>query len=115
MNAQILEHPTLAHQRQRKGMATALELTEEMLVMAQAGQWQQVKQLEKKRRDHIDRCLSRPVEAGDMELFSDALGALLTLNDRLVSVVQDTKATYRQNHLNTRKTVSLASKYLDID
>jgi len=114
MKAQILEHPALSQKKQRAGLASALEATEEMLVMARAGKWDTVKDLEIQRRVHLDECLSKPVEDKDLQLFSDVLGMLLVLNDKLVSYVHDTREEYDQKRQNTRKSVSQMSHYLDI-
>ena len=113
MNAQILEHPALAKKQQRAGLLSALEITEEMFVLASTGKWDDVRKLEAKRRDFLDQCLSRPVEQKDLQLFSDALGTLLQMNDKLVSCVQDSRDQYELDRSSTQKAVALASKYLD--
>jgi len=113
MNAQILEHPVLSQKKQRAGLANALEATEEMLVMARAGKWDRVRELETQRRGYLDQCLSKPIEQKDVQLFSDALSMLLSLNDRLVSCVHDSREGYEQQRRNTREAVARANNYLD--
>lgn len=114
MNAQILEHPILSQKKQRAGLANALETTEEMLIMARAGKWDLVKDLEIRRRDYLDQCLTKPVDYEDIQLFSDALGMLLSLNERLVCCVQDTREEFDRQRQGTRQAIACAGKYLDV-
>ena len=113
MNAQILEHPALSRKRQRTSLASALETTEQMLVMARAGHWDKVRELETKRRGYLDECLTSPIKHKDVQMFSDAPGMLLSLNDKLVACVQDTQEHYEQQRQSNRKAVSMAKNYLE--
>jgi len=114
MNGKILEHPTLSKKKQCAGLMNALEITEQMLVLARSGHWSEVGKLELKRRGFLDDCLSKPVARPDVELFSNALQALLNLNDSLMVCVQDTRNEFEQQRCQDIKALTLADNYLDI-
>ena len=72
---------------QAKLLARTLELTQEMLLRAQQGDWQKVADLEIARRRELELCFSIAISEAKGELVAEALAVLLHLNEELLSLL----------------------------
>ena len=72
-------------------LARALELTKEMLLRAQQGDWQKVADLEIARRRELEVCFSIAITEAKGELVSEALAVLLHLNEELLSLLMSAR------------------------
>lgn len=78
--------PTLPEQvHQCRRLAQVLEMTREMLAHAKNGEWETVTEMERNRRDDLEKCFADPIPLGDGELVAEALATLLHLNEELMS------------------------------
>lgn len=76
---------------QAKLLARALELTQEMLLRAQQGDWQKVADLEIARRRELEQCFSIAITEAKGELVAEALAVLLHLNEELLSLLMSAR------------------------
>jgi len=69
-------------------LAQVLTLTQDMLKLAEDGQWQQVAELEKQRRDDLALCFDATSTTSaapeHAELMAEALATMLHLNEELM-------------------------------
>jgi hypothetical protein len=68
-------------------LASALGLTQEMLLKAEQEDWQQVADLEIARRRDLELCFSVAITEAKGELIAEALAVLLHLNEELLSAL----------------------------
>jgi uncharacterized hydantoinase/oxoprolinase family protein len=66
-------------------LARVITATRDMLSLAEQGHWQQVSDLEQRRRQDLVECFSESVAQVDSELVAEALATLLHLNEELMS------------------------------
>lgn len=66
-------------------LAYVLTVTQQMLALAEAGQWSKVADLEAQRRSDLHACFAQTPDANHSELLAEALAALLHLNEELMS------------------------------
>lgn len=76
---------------QAKLLARTLELTQEMLLRAQQGDWQKVADLEIARRRELELCFSIAITEAKGELVAEALAVLLHLNEELLSLLMSAR------------------------
>lgn len=76
---------------QAKLLARALELTQEMLLRAQQGDWQKVADLEIARRRELELCFSIAITEAKGGLVAEALAVLLHLNEELLSLLMSAR------------------------
>ena len=76
---------------QAKLLARTLELTQEMLLRAQQGDWQKVADLEIARRHELELCFSIAITEAKGELVAEALAVLLHLNEELLSLLMSAR------------------------
>ena len=96
-------------------LAEALLITEQMLAVAQNNEWDVVTKLEEKRRDAIAKCFACSIPENQQGLFSEALAAMLQMNEELVALVEvarDEVAVRRTDQQYKKRSVS---HYLDIE
>ena len=72
-------------------LARTLELTQEMLLRAQQGDWQKVADLEIARRRELGLCFSIAITEAKGELVAEALAVLLHLNEELLSLLMSAR------------------------
>ena len=72
-------------------LARTLELTQEMLLRAQQGDWQKVADLEIARRRELELCFSIVITEAKGELVAEALAVLLHLNEELLSLLMSAR------------------------
>ena len=95
-------------------MANILMRTHRMLEAARAGDWDVVTASEKKRSQLLRDCFVEPVHPANSELFSEALAAMLHMNEELVALVQSAKEKVSIHHANDQRAVKAVGHYLDV-
>tara|TARA_R110002110_G_scaffold405241_1_gene624199 strand:+ start:32286 stop:32645 length:360 start_codon:yes stop_codon:yes gene_type:complete len=92
-----LDETSTAQVQQCRRLAGVLTLTQTMLNLADQGDWEQVVELERERRDDLAECFSNTVSIDDSALIAEALAALLSLNEELMSKLNQAKTAALQN------------------
>ena len=95
-------------------LSKALLITREMHHAAVAGDWEVVTEHEATRRDWIQACFEEPVAPEHAQLFSEALAAMLHMNEELVALVQKAKEQVSLNHNTDQRGIKAVSHYLDV-
>ena len=102
----------------RKGQCTLLAnvllMTQKMLDLANDDEWDLVAGMEVDRRALLHECFETPVPPEHSEIFSEALAAMLHLNEELMSVLEEAKAhvaARQSDQIRTRKAIT---HYLDV-
>ena len=113
LSAQCLE-TLLARKGQCALMANILVRTHRMLEAARSGDWDVVTVSEKKRSHLLRDCFAEPVHPANSELFSEALAAMLHMNEELVALLNVAKANAANKHGRDIKTQQAIGHYLDI-
>lgn len=102
------------HQRRRRlQLARLLQLTEEMLEHAQAGEWEILNELEEVRRAEMSECFDMQQDEPSL-LIAEALNALLQLNDQIVALVEDARQQVVAEHNREFQQKARASQYLSV-
>lgn len=83
----------------RQSLARLLQFTEEMLACTERGEWDALDALEKERNIELDACFAGAVEHENSPDISDAIAALIQLNDKLVGrVAEERERVLEQGH-----------------
>lgn len=112
LSAQCLE-TLLARKGQCALMANILMRTHRMLEAARSGDWDVVTVSEKKRSLLLRDCFAEPVHPANSELFSEALAAMLHMNEELVALLTQAKIEAAKKHGADVKTQEAIGHYLD--
>ena len=96
-------------------LAGVVLMTEEMLLCAKNNAWDAVTELEEKRRIALAKCFSTPVPIGQSELFSEALAAMLHMNEELIGLLEVAKENVAIKRTDQSRTKRSLGHYLDID
>lgn len=99
---------------QRERLAAVVLLTERMLILAKAGDWEQVSDSERCRQALLADCFESEVQPHNSQLFSEAIAAMLHMNEELVALVQKAKEQVSLNHNNDQRGIRAVSHYLDV-
>ena len=100
---------------QTKLLAEVVKLSKDMLSLAQAGDWDEVAELELIRRDALGRCFDRPILDHDSSLIAEALAVILHLNEELMSVLTIAREQTQEEGLIYRKGRVAVTQYQDVD
>ena len=84
-------------------LADALLLTERMLNLARSNQWETVTEMEKERKAAIEACFAQPISDSQSGIFSEALAAMLQMNEELVSLLEIAKEEVAVKRSNQRR------------
>ena len=95
-------------------MANVVVLSHKMLEFARAGDWDSVTRLEYERRTVIRDCFDSKVETLQTELFSEALSAVLSLNEEVIAMLENAKADIAVKRTDQKYTSRSVSHYLDV-
>lgn len=95
-------------------LAEVVLMTEEMLVMARQDKWEQVTELEERRRVVLNACFSEPVPSSQSNIFSEALAAMLYMNEELVSLLESAKSRVAIKRTKQRSNSKSLGHYLDV-
>jgi hypothetical protein len=96
-------------------LARVLVISNEMLLSAQRHEWDRVTEMEEQRRTALSACFAAPVLEEHSELFSEALAAMLHMNEELIALLESAKdevAIKRTDQVRTSKSLG---HYLDIE
>lgn len=104
----------LARQGQCALLANVLTRTSRMLDAARSGDWTLVTAMENKRSQLLKQCFSEPMSPENSEIFSEALAIMLHMNEELVALLNDAKASAAIQRGSDRKTHKALAQYLDI-
>ena len=94
-------------------LANILVMTEEMLESARNDQWDDVTEMEERRRQALSECFGAPIPEEHSELFTEALAAMLHMNEELVALLEDAKAHAAVRHTDDQFAHQAISSYLD--
>lgn len=96
-------------------LANVVLLTEKMLCCAREDAWDEVTRHELERREVLALCFSTPVPVGQAELFSEALAAMLHMNEEMIGLLEiakDNVAIKRADQIHVTRSVG---HYLDVE
>jgi hypothetical protein len=96
-------------------LANVILMTERMLSLAKDNQWDSVTELEEERRLELQDCFSEPIPESQSTLFSEALAAMLHMNEELISILESAKAEVAIKRTDQRRTSASVRHYLDIE
>jgi hypothetical protein len=99
---------------QYQRLAGVLNMTRDMLALAGVGDWDRVAELERERRDDLQRCFEQPVDADHGELVSEALAVMLHLNDELMELLATARDTVLEQGVNQARTRVAVGRYQDV-
>lgn len=119
MGVAVMEPQAITDLAERRGqctlLANVLMMTKQMLDIARGDDWHQVASMESERRELLNECFATAVSPEHSEIFSEALAAMLHLNEELVALLDTAKAEAAARHsgqVNTRRQIN---QYLDVD
>lgn len=104
---------------QRSGQCTLLAnvllMTKQMVELAQAADWDAVAQLEGDRRLLLSETFSEPVPPEHSEIFSEALAAMLHMNEELMALLKSAKDDVTHQHAAQVRKREGIGHYLDVE
>ena len=116
-----MEDPTTSYQGCKvaiapsSGMATALVMTEKMVACARNDSWDEVTELESERRQILEHCFSTSIAIDKSDLFSEALAAMLQMNEEVISLLEIAKTQVAIKSADQQHKKRSIGHYLDID
>jgi len=111
----IEENLTTEHSTgQCRRLADVLSATRSMLAHATAGEWEEVTELEKARREDLALCFSDPVASQHSELVSEALAVMLHLNEELMELLASARDAVLEQGAAQARTRSAVDRYQDV-
>ncbi|EAQ98449.1 flagellar protein FliT [Congregibacter litoralis] len=99
---------------QCRRLADVLSATRTMLEHANAGDWDEVAELERNRRADLELCFSEAVAPQHSELVSEALAVMLHLNDELMGLLASARDSVLEQGISQARTRSALGSYQDI-
>ena len=104
---------------QRSGQCTQLAnvllMTQRMVTLAGDGHWDAVAALEVDRRSLLSETFSEPVPPEHSEIFSEALAAILHLNEELMAALQHARGEVVAQQSAQMRTRQGIGEYLEVD
>ena len=99
---------------QCRRLADVLTATRSMLEHASAGEWDQVAELERARREDLEACFSEAVAPEHNELVSEALAVMLHLNEELMELLGSARDAVLEQGVQQARTRSAVGSYKTI-
>lgn len=99
---------------QRERLAAVLLLTERMLNLAKMGDWDQVAESERCRQGLLEDCFDSEVRPQNSEIFSEAIAAMLHMNEELMDLLGEARAEASVSFTSERKGHQAVAHYLDV-
>jgi hypothetical protein len=96
-------------------LANILVMTEEMLESARNDQWDDVTEMEELRRQALSECFGAPIPEEYSELFTEALAAMLHMNEELILLLENAKTEVAIKRTDQARTSKSLGHYLDIE
>ncbi len=105
--------PVVGAQRQQQ-LQDAIALSKNMLETAERGDWEQIIELEKQRREGMMAGLKEPVAVDEAQGVNDSLQTLMQLNDQLTGVVQRARSESAEQFAALQSGRSAANAYQSV-
>jgi hypothetical protein len=96
-------------------LAKVLLMTENMLAHARDDSWDAVTELEELRREALAICFAAPIPPNQAEVFSEALAAMLHMNEEMIGLLEAAKANVSIKRSDQTHTKRSLGHYLDIE
>jgi hypothetical protein len=100
---------------QARVLASVVLLTEKMLCSAREDAWDAVTKYEEERRDALALCFAAPVPVDQSALFSEALAAMLHMNEELIGLLEAAKENVAIKRTDQGRAKRSLGHYLDIE
>lgn len=96
-------------------LAKVLVMTENMLSLARDDSWDSVTDLEEQRREVLARCFASPIPPSQTAVFSEALAAMLHMNEEMIGLLEAAKENVAIKRTNQSHKNRSLGHYLDIE
>ena len=96
-------------------LANILLMTQEMLEFARDEDWSKVTHLEEERRNLLAACFAAPIPEAQSQLFSEALAAMLQMNEEMIGLLEAAKANVAIKRTDQKYKKNSLTHYLDIE
>lgn len=96
-------------------LAQVVLITENMLTLAREDAWDAVTELEKQRAEALASCFASPVPPNHAEVFSEALAAMLHMNEEMISLLEAAKENVAVKRTDQNYTKRSLGHYLDVE
>ena len=96
-------------------LASVVLLTEKMLCSARDDEWEAVTEYELERREALALCFATPIPVEQSELFSEALAAMLHMNEEMIGLLEVAKENVAIKRSDQRHVKRSVSHYLDVE
>ena len=96
-------------------LASVVLLTEKMLCSARDDAWEAVTEYELERREALALCFATPIPVEQSELFSEALAAMLHMNEEMIGLLEVAKENVAIKRSDQRHVKRSVSHYLDVE
>lgn len=96
-------------------LASILLITQEMLELARDEDWSKVTVLEEERRNLLVTCFTNPIPESQSQLFSEALAAMLQMNEEMIGLLEAAKANVAIKRTDQKYKKNSLTHYLDIE
>ena len=90
-------------------------MTQEMLELARDEDWSKVADLEEERRKLLATCFAGSIPEAQSQLFSEALAAMLQMNEEMIGLLETAKANVAIKRTDQKHKKNSVSHYLDIE
>lgn len=97
------------------GLAKVLLMTENMLSLARDDSWDAVTALEEQRREALAVCFASPIPPSQAEVFSEALAAMLHMNEEMIGLLEVAKENIAIKRTDQSYKKRSLGHYLDIE
>ena len=97
------------------GLAKVLLMTENMLSFARDDSWDMVTELEEQRREVLAACFASPIPPSQSEIFSEALAAMLHMNEEMIGLLEAAKENVAIKRTDQSYKKRSLGHYLDIE
>lgn len=115
MNTSASEPVVLAEieRTQRERLTAVVLLTERMLTLGKAGDWDQVSDSERCRQSLLEDCFETEVQPQNSEIFSEAIAAMLHMNEELLAHLQHARKEASITFSGERRGHQAVAHYLE--
>ena len=96
-------------------LANILLMTQEMLELARDEDWSKVTDLEEERSNLLATCFAAPIPEAQSQLFSEALAAMLQMNEEMIGLLEAAKANVAIKRTDQKYKKNSLTHYLDIE
>jgi len=116
MNSSVSKPVIIAEvqRTQRERLAAVVLLTKRMLDLARENEWEQVSESERCRQCLLQDCFEAEVQPHNSQLFSEAIAAMLHMNEELMAILAEARREASTSLCNERRGHQAVSYYLDV-